>query len=151
MYRDDLREEISQGDVFLNLPLSDYTFGDGATATFGTPRIGPIVLLSNDCDYDHRRFIMVAELLVLQKSVKLADMDTIRNNQSRRPFYYSPLEDVLPESCVDFCRIHRIDKRFIVDCADIYPRLVSLTDEARSSLRMRIAIFFGLPEPIASP
>ena len=148
MYETVLRELISQGDVFTGFSLSDYVFEDADTPAFGARRVGPVVLISNDCDYDNKKFVMVAELLVLRKAVSSEQMDIVRSYQTRRLFYYSSYGDRHPESCVDFCKIHRIDKRFISDCKDTHPRVASLTDQAQSALRMRLAFFFGVPDPI---
>lgn len=146
MYRNGLWDDASQGDVFSNFPISDYTFSNGSRAVFGPVRIGPVVLLSNDCDFDNRKFVLVAELLPLNQAVGVDHRDIVRQYQSRRLFYYSQLKDVLPESCIDFCRIHRVDKRFIVDCSDSHVRIASITEDARLALRRRIGLFFGLSE-----
>jgi hypothetical protein len=143
MYTADLRNEISQGDVFDNFPVVDVKFKSLNDDPEVSVRRSRVVLLSNDCDYDNCPYIMVAEARLLT-TVAVNHQNTVRNGLSRKTFYLNEKPGLFSESFADFRCIHRVEKKFISEGGSVSPRIASFSDEERLALQRSIAVFFGI-------
>jgi len=143
MYTAELREKISQGDIFDNFPVVDIKFVASDAEPEVCMRRSRVMLISNDCDYDNCRYVMVAETRPLT-DIAAKDRDNVRHGRSRKTFYLSGNPSHFPESFTDFRCVHRIAKQFIADGGQFHPRISSLVDMERLALQRSIAIFFGV-------
>jgi hypothetical protein len=142
MFLDTLRSEVSQGDIFRNCRVADIVPGANVDRINVTLRTTDCMLLSNDCDYDNKKFVLVGEIAPITR-IRLEHRDALRNGQARRLFYLPELPGQLPEGFVQFTDMHRIDKGLLTASGG---RIVSLSDDGRLALQRRIAIFFSAAE-----
>lgn len=141
MYLAALRGEVSQGDIFDDLP-SVYIQQAGLRSKVQNTRA---ILLTHDCEYDKPRTetVVVAEVWPLS-DVNNSSQGYIRQNRVLSTFYLEAYGDAFPESYVDLRNVSRVEKRLVAERAQIGKRLLCLTDDARLALQRQIALFFGL-------
>lgn len=139
MYRDELSTEVSQGDIFLNLPLASAAEGQEQPSVQRVPAI----LLTQDCEYDKPStvFVLIAAILPLS-GVASGSQGNVRRNRVASAFYLPP-HPLLLESYVDIRAIGRVAKSLLAAEADLGNRLLSLSEDARLALQRQIAGFFG--------
>ena len=146
MFADELREQISQGDIFDKIPVALVKF----------PEAIPIVkeikamLVTHDCEFDKDSciYVMVTEIRPLRE-VNRNSQGNIRDFKTLNTFYIQAC-DVLEESYLDFRRTYQVQKDFLFDRKDKGFRIVSLGDETRLALQRQLSIFFGYKREVAS-
>ncbi|MGI4789110.1 MAG: hypothetical protein ACRYFS_09695 [Janthinobacterium lividum] len=139
MYLEEVSIEVSQGDVFVSLPLVSAADGSGQTLI---QRVH-VILLTQDCEYDKPSTVSVLVAAVLPLSgVASGSQGNVRKNRVASAFYLPP-HPLLPESYVDIRAIGRVAKILIAAEANNAGRMLSLTEEARLALQRQIAGFFG--------
>lgn len=142
MFTDEIREEISQGDIFREMPFA-------LLAADGTPtaRKTHVILLSHDCDYDkpNNPYCLVASVGSLA-SVPPGSRENIRQYRVINTFYLAGIPRALDESYVDLRLISPIDKRLLVAADGQSDRVASLSDEAREALQDQLFLFFAREE-----
>lgn len=133
------RPQISQGDIFANIPVARVKFPEAI------PILKEIdgLLLTHDCEFDKplSSYVMITEIRTLDE-LNPTSRGNVRNLKTLNTFYL-PSTDTVPESYLDFRRTYQVDKAFLFDRLSKSLRLRSLTDEARTALQRQIAIFFG--------
>ncbi len=99
IYLQELRGEVSQGDVFDSLPLSYITQEDRLRTYSEAVRA---MLLTYDCEYDKAstRFVMVAQVFRLDE-VPADRQGNVRKNKVFSTFYLEAADN-LAELFVDF-------------------------------------------------
>lgn len=138
MYRNELSVEVSQGDIFLSLPL----VAADAQEQAQIQRV-PAILLTQDCEYDKPSTVSVLIAAVLPLSgVASGSQGNVRKDRVASAFYLPP-HSFLPESYVDIRAIGRVSKSLLAAEAEQGKRLLSLSEEARLALQRQIAGFFG--------
>ena len=144
MYRPTASAEVSQGDLFDDVPIAYVTFPLDATSPQTTVQRVRAMLLTHDCDYDKRGtdFVIVAQVLPLSV-VDSGSQGHVRARRTRNTFYLEPMLADGPESFVDFRRLDRVHRQIIASLAGEGKRIASLTEEARLALQRQIAQFFG--------
>lgn len=151
MYEPRARSEVSQGDVFSEVPIN-YTLldldGHLATDDDGNTlppqiRMCKAIILNRDCDYDKSAWVIVAEVRSLEE-IAPGHRGNVRKYRALNTFYLEAVDGVIDESYVDFRRIDRINKAIVENLAAQGNRMLSLTDDGRDALRTQIAMFFGL-------
>ncbi len=143
MYLLERRGEVSQGDVFDDIPFPVVELAEVATV-YATVRPVRALLVSHDCEYDkpNNPYVTVAEVRPMAE-VDRGSQGNIRSFRVRSTFHLQEHPE-LPESYVDLRRMASIDKRILADRAAAGKKLVSLSDDARLALQRQIAIFFGV-------
>jgi hypothetical protein len=141
MYLPGLREEVSQGDVFLGVPFTVTRIVNGQP--HATTLHAPGIVLSHDCEYDKRYPFALVALVRPLEQVQESSRDNVRKLKTLNTFYLREFALSLPESFVDLRHIDPIEKRVLQQLADNGQRLASLTDDARAALQRQVAIFFG--------
>lgn len=138
-YLPNLREEISQGDIISNIPISRVRFPDAV------PVIREIlgILLTSDCEFDkpNSKYALIAEIRPLSE-VSPNSHGNIKNFKTLNAFYIPSIGSI-SESYVDFRRTYQVDKEFVLDRAAKSLRVKSITEEGRLALQRQIAIFYG--------
>ena len=139
MYLEEPSAEVSQGDIFVRLPLVSV---DDSQGQLQIQRV-PAILLTQDCEYDKPSTltVLIAGILTLS-GVPPGSQGNVRKNRVASAFYLPPHAD-FPESYVDIRAIGRVAKSLIVSEAMTGNRLLSLTEEARLALQRQVAGFFG--------
>ncbi len=140
MYLNEIRGEVSQGDVFDSLPLAYVTQESAYQVHSENARA---IILTYDCGYDKpsTRFVMVTGVFPLT-GVPADRQGNIRRNKIFSTFYLSA-NTRFDESYVDFRYMGRLDKRLVADQAQANTRLISLDDEAQLALQEQLSAFFG--------
>jgi hypothetical protein len=133
MFQADLREEISQGDLFSRVP-----FVEGDEESFRRA-----VLLTHDCQFDKvaSEYVLLAWVRPLV-DLEVASQGNARSGRIKSAIYVPEGPPVMSESFIDLTRIAPIRKDRLIEIAE-RERVASMTDEARLALALRIAIFFG--------
>lgn len=135
MYLQELRGEVSQGDIFDSLPLV-FARQDGSSLSFARA-----ILLTYDCEYDKptTKFVMIAEVRPLAE-VAPGSQGNVRKNRAFSTFFLDA-HSSLAESYVDFRTLSRVEKAAVA--ARIGQRLASLSDDAQLALQEQLSAFFG--------
>lgn len=138
MHLQELRGEVSQGDVFDGLPIA-YVKPDGLVRIYDAR----VILLTYDCEYDKpsTNFVAVAEVFPLA-AIPADRRGNVRRNRVFSTFYLEA-HPRLEEAFVDFRYMSRLDKTLIADQAQAARRLVSLNDDAQLALQEQLSAFFG--------
>lgn len=138
MYLQELRGEVSQGDVFDSLPLVWAVPG-------GLVRVddAPAVLLTYDCEYDKpsTKFVTVAQVFPLA-DIPADRRGNVRKNQVFSTFYLEA-NTLFDEAFVDLRYMGRLEKTIVAAQAQDGKRLLSLKDDAQLALQEQISAFFG--------
>jgi hypothetical protein len=139
MYLDELRGEVSQGDIFDNLPFASVEEWREQVPV----RSARALLLTYDCEYDKPTsfFVLIAEVLPLS-GVASGSQGNLRKNRIAGAFYL-PAQADFPESYVDFRTLNRVAKAIVVGEARHDGRLLSLIEAARLAMQEQLAAFFG--------
>lgn len=152
MYLTQLRQEISQGDVFIGVPFP-YISTANPQVLIPKIRTSPAMLLSHSCDFDKPN----SDLVVMAAISSLADIardrqNSIRKNTMVHTLYLQEREGVIVESYVDFRLMSMIPKSIIQNLSQQNNRILSLADaylkgsfETKPQLGLwpRLAYFFG--------
>lgn len=142
MYEPQLRDQVSQGDIFDDVPITYVTFQDGATPISNTyPKRA--MMLTWDCEHDKaiNQWVMVAEIYALS-DVTPTNQNHIRGYRVKNAFYLKEC-DAFPESYVEFRHIDRLHKIMLQVRSAEGKRIASLTDESRLALQQHLSVFFG--------
>ena len=139
MFLQELRGEVSQGDVFDSLPIA-YVRQEVRRLTALSTRA---LLITYDCEYDKpsTKLVMVAGVFSLSE-VPADRRGNVRKNKVFSTFFleaFFPLE----ESFVDFRYMGLLEKAVIAEEAQARQRLASLNDEAQLALQEQLSAFFG--------
>jgi hypothetical protein len=103
----------------------------------GLGRRMPVIVLSQDCEIDKDKKILVAPVLSIE-TVTGDALAAVREGK-RYPFMHVPeIEGVLPESYVDLRYICFVDKRIV----NISTRLRSMSAEGLERLQAQVIAFF---------
>jgi hypothetical protein len=136
VYEPELREKISQGDIFKDAVIEFESLGhEPMLQTLGT-----VILLSHDCEYDKPAPVdtcLMASVVPIESAGGGAH--TVRDNKTIHTLYLPPLNDVIPESFVSFRKIYVVSKISVAN----FTRAASLVEDARLALQYRISVFFG--------
>lgn len=139
MYFQELREEVSQGDVFDRLPI--------AYARTGVEQLAAIdaraMLVTYDCEFDKpsTKIVLVAGVFPLAE-VPADWRGNVRKNKVFSTFYLKDTSE-LAESFVDFRYMGLLEKAIIVKEAQAGRRIISLDDETQLALQEQLSAFFG--------
>lgn len=138
MYLQELRGEVSQGDIFDDLPIV-YVRHDGERVTLNTRAL----LITYDCEYDKpsTKMVLVAGVFPLAE-VPTQRQGNVCKNKIFSTFYL-PGSATQAESFVDFRYTGLLEKAVIVTEAQARRRTASLSDEAQLALQEQISAFFG--------
>ncbi len=138
MYLQELRGEVSQGDIFDNLSIV-YVRQDGERVALNTR----VMLITYDCEYDKpsTKLVLVADIF------PLAEVPTERQGNVRKNKIFSTLylpdSTTQAESFVDFRYAGLLEKAVIVTDARAERRAASLSDEAQLASQEQLSAFFG--------
>ncbi len=137
-----LRQEISQGDIFLSIPFPIIRFQEGDITI--THQACPGMLVTYDCEYDKKN-VPVA----LLAQVRLLDPmpDSVKGNiRADRIIRNFPLVlcAELEESFVEFGNVASVPKVLLQHLSENGKRIASLDDQSRLRLQDRVAAFIGL-------
>lgn len=140
IYLIEQRKQISQGDIFSNIPVARVKFPEGI------PILKEIqgMLVTHDCEFDKPNsiYVLISECRPLSE-LKPESQGNIKNLKTLNTFYLPQTEGII-ESYIDFRRTYQVDKSFLFERVSSKSlRLKSLTDEARTALQRQLAIFFG--------
>lgn len=141
MFADKLRDQVSQGDIFEGIDVSE-TLGGRED-----PFLGPVVLLSHDCEFDKQNqySALVARVYLLDHAPSGARAP-IRSGQALNAVYL-PAVGPRPESYVDLRYVHRVTKLSLNEAAAAGRRRASMTDEGRDALLGYLFRFFARRRP----
>lgn len=144
-YLDSLEAEVSQGDIFTDVPIAYVRFSDDLSEVETSVTYVPAMMLSHGCDYDKpsSHFALFAEIRPLSEVGK-DSQGHIRQYRTLHTFYLPASGEDFPESYVDLRRIDRVAKVAIQRLYGINNRIYSLTREAQEGLRFQIVRFFGV-------
>jgi len=139
MYLQELRGEVSQGDIFDNLPIS-YVRQEARQPAFLDI---PAMLITYDCEYDKpsTKLVMVAGVFALAE-VPADRRGNVRKNKIFSTFYLEAA-DFLTESFVDFRYMGLLEKAVVAEEAQSGRRVISLNEEAQLALQEQLSAFFG--------
>lgn len=145
MFLADLRDELSQGDVFRTLPVVD-------RRPNGTrERDVSAVVLSHDCEIDkpESRFVLVVGI---QPGDRIAPdrLGLVRAGRIRSAMHF-PGSGPLAEGFIDFRRLYRVHRDFVDNAMTAGERVASMTDEARDALIAFTMRFFSREVFIRNP
>lgn len=145
MYEPELRDEVSQGDVFTGVPIAYISVNDQLQATATDLVPATAMLLTHDCEYDKKKTLYVAVAQILPMSqLDRNQQRFVRELRVLSAFPLPATSSGFEESYVDFRRLDRVNKEVMENLAGRGQRIVSLDDEARLALQRAIAVFFGL-------
>lgn len=160
--------QIWQGDIFAEVPWSvvrslDFVRADGSSLRFVSIPAPPAkerarlvthsgrdfaMLLTHECVVDKQGRAPVSFARILPITIHDAQgQNAIRCGANYQTFYLPSVEDLIPESYVDFRLVVAIDPevfRFLT-------RVASLTTEGRSSLRQRLVLYWTRHELATRP
>lgn len=145
MYEPQVRTEISQGDIFDDVPIAYVAYSpDNLTPILNTRNVRAM-MLTHDCEHDKpsNQWVIVAEIRPISE-IAAQNQSLIRQYRVYNAFYLEALADVFSESYVDIRRIDRLDKRMLAERSQSGQKLASLNENARLALQRQIAVFFGL-------
>jgi len=137
MYLQELRGEVSQGDIFDDLPIVYATRGSQRFASTAMRSL----LVTYDCEYDKpsTRLVMAAGIF------SLADVPADRRGNVRRDKVFSTFSleatAAFDEAFADFRCAGLLEKAIVATRAET--RLFSLGDAARLALQEQLSSFFG--------
>ena len=142
MYEAVLRPEVSQGDIFANIPRV-YVRHEGNKPIVDTP-FG--ILLTHDCEYDKR----TTETVLVAGVWPLADLDkslqiSVRKRQVFSAFYLPASPGQMPEAYVDLRQLSTVEKSIIEEAHQSMRRLLSLDDDSRLALQQQVVLFLMRP------
>ena len=144
MFRPALADALCQGDVFLQIPITERT---AAITREATP---DVVLLSHDCDVDKLDAVLLvceARPLTMLPGGIAGD---IRRGRVKNAMHI-PAVDRLPESFLDFRFIHRVARTLIDQANADGRRAASMTDDGRAALVTYLFRFFARRLPGEPP
>ena len=144
MYEKALRPQVSQGDVFDQVPITYVSPGSATEPPVPRVVLTRAIVMTHDCEYDKPNcdFVIVAEIRRLDE-VAHNSRGNVRERRTRNTFFLDSVPSMMEESFVDFRRLERIHKSIIQGLAGSGHRVVSLTDDARAALQWQVAVFFG--------
>ena len=153
MYLRKLRPELSQGDIFTDVPISYLHLGsDGQPArnADGVPlepdiRLCRAMVLSRDCGIENARWVMVAEIRPMSE-IDRNHQNTIRQYMSLNVFYLPKLTGAFEESFVDLRRMDRGHKELFQSEHSSIRKVASIDDKWRRALQFQLALYFGYEE-----
>ena len=139
MYLQELRGEVSQGDVFGSLPVA-YVRQDARRMT--ALEI-PAMLITYDCEYDKpsTKLVMVAGVFPLAE-VPADRQGNVRKNKVFSTFFLEA-SFLLDEAFVDSRYMGLLEKAVVAEEAQMKQRLVSLNDEAQLALQEQLSASVG--------
>ena len=137
MYLQELRGEVSQGDVFDDLPIVYATQGGERFASTGMHSM----LVTYDCEYDKpgTKLVMAAGIFSLM-DVPADRRGNVRRNRVFSTFYLEANAN-FDEAFADFRYAGLLEKGIAEARAGA--RLFSLSDAARLALQEQLSSFFG--------
>jgi len=139
MYLQELRGEVSQGDIFDSLPIS-YVRHEGRLSEFFDL---PAMLLTYDCEYDKPATKLVLAVGVFPLAeVPVDRRGSVRKNKIFSTFYLEAT-DFLDESFVDFRYMGLLEKAVVAEEAQSGRRVISVNEEAQLALQEQLSAFFG--------
>lgn len=137
MFLPELRDEISQGDIFDAVPVAEQgVLPDGTT-------LCSVVLLSHDCEFDKPSVshVLVARTYPLTAAGRPLWGD-IRAGRALNTMFLDGVED-REEGFVNFRYIHRIPKVELLEAASGGRRVASMSDDGRAALLAYMFRFFA--------
>ena len=146
-YEESLRLEISQGDIFSNVPFADWvTHPDGATGISSSKR-HHAMLLTFDCEFDKNNvtpvhYVLVAKIVPLAMAPK--DRWAMIRKERSYDIFYLPEAENFQESFVDFRQMERMAKDGLLPPSSVSGRILSIKSPYRIKLRLSLAQFFGM-------
>ena len=142
-YLSQLRQKISQGDIFFQIFVADLEY----PATIPTMRYINAVMLTHDCEFDKPKAMtaLFAEIRPMH-DVPIDSQGHVRNNTPLHTFYL-PASDGLEESYVNLRRIYQVDKKFLTQQGTT--RFRSVEEDVRLALERVISTYFGVERDLA--
>jgi len=129
MYLLQLRDEISQGDIFLDVPFSSFTDINNTQGPQARIRYSPAMLLSHSCDFDkaNSEFALMAPIDFVSR-LGANELSLIRKNKVINALHLAEVPNLLLESYVDFRRLSPIPKVILGNLSNSNKRIASVTD-----------------------
>ena len=139
MYLQELRGEVSQGDIFGSLPISYVRQEDKKPVLLTIPAM----LITYDCEYDKpaTKLVLVAGVFPLAE-VPINRQGNVRKNRVFSTFHLDKTTSQ-EEAFVDFRYIGLLEKTVVAQEAEAGNRRISLSDEAQLALQEQLSAFFG--------
>ena len=139
MFLQELRGEVSQGNIFDSLPISCVRQEARRLTALNTHAM----LMTYDCEYDKpsTKLVMVAGIFPLSE-VPADRRGNVRKNKVSSTFYLEA-SSRLEESSVDFRYRGLLEKAIAAEEAQAKQRLISLNDEAQLAVQEQLSAFFG--------
>jgi len=145
LYQEELRDQVSQGDVFDEIPVPYVRISlDTFEAEDTEVRLVRAIMLTHDCEFDKPRntHAYVAEVRPLN-GIDPGSQGNVRQYRTINAFFLEARDGTMEESYVDFRCMFRVPEQVLKVRTDEGRRLVSLTDDGRLALQRQIALFFG--------
>src|SRR5688572_508161 len=132
MYEPALVREVSQGDIFDNLPVVFVVADDGEVEL----RVWRCALLTRDCEFDKPvcKTIQVAPVIELA-SVDRGQQQQIRDRIVKNTFYLQEAPGILEESYIDLRIITTLTKAIVERANENGHRILSLDEKSRKALQ----------------
>lgn len=141
-YLTELRSQISQGDIFKNVPVA-YLRQDSQDSEIAPQlRFLTGIMLTHDCEYDKTN----AEAVIFAEIKSLSDVPVnlqgnVRHNKPLHTFYIPATGD-LPESYIDLRHLYRVNKKFLTERNNAV-RFRSVEEDIRLALQRVVTTYFG--------
>lgn len=139
MYLQELRGEVSQGDIFDDLSIVYATQGGGRFASTAMRSL----LVTYDCEYDKpsTKLVMAAGIFSLA-DVPADRRGNVRKNKVFSTFYLEAT-DHSEEAFVDFRYMGLLERALGAGEAQARWRVISLNDKAQLALQEQLSSFFS--------
>ncbi len=137
-----LRKNISQGDIFQDIPFPIIRF-EGGVVSVETENY-PGMLLTFDCEYD-KKIVPVALLgqVRLLSDVKEGARKPIREGTVVRTLFL-PKSEMMDESFVEFTNVASVSKVLLQSYSENGRRIASIDHDSRILLQQKLAAFYGI-------
>jgi len=138
MYTDAPWEQVTQGDIFVNIEYFYVFNGEVASRSITG------IVLTYECEYDKKNVtvVYVAEVKPLT-DLNPGLQGHVRTHRVVNAFYLQPVSPRNEESYVDFRRIYRFAKTDIESFVQENKRVLSLTEDSRLALQHQLSLYFG--------
>lgn len=135
IFRLDLEEKLSQGDIFENLEVAE------AFATPPTMRMR-VAVLTNSCDLDKQRPTALVVRMVPLADLPKGPAGDARQGRVARALFL-PAEGAFPDSILDFEAIYRVPRASLIAAMEHGDRIASMTDRGRKALAGWLGYYIG--------
>lgn len=153
MYLSELRPDISQGDIFVEVPFPYFANTENLNDPKPSYLICTVMLISHSCDYDkpNSKFCLVAQIRPISE-LNPNSHGNLRKEGLINTIYLPRVTGKIDESYVDLRNITSIQKIILSNQAANGKRILSVTDDylrgvmgvdPALGLWNRLSYFFG--------